>query len=72
MSTHNRLDFQTQGSQPVMPKNLPNHWTPLKIYACPTRFWNIIALAFLFFILAQIENSIAKLVQNTTNLGKPA
>ena len=28
MSTYNRLDLQTLGSQPVMPKNLPDH--------CPT------------------------------------
>ena len=27
MSTCNRLDLQTLGSQPVMPKNLPDHWT---------------------------------------------
>jgi hypothetical protein len=27
MSTCNRLDLQTLGSQPVMPKNLPNHWS---------------------------------------------
>ena len=26
MSTCNRLDLQTLGSQPVMPTNLPNHW----------------------------------------------
>ena len=26
MSTGNRLDLQTLGSQPVMPKNLPDHW----------------------------------------------
>ena len=26
MSTCNRLDLQTLGSQPIMPKNLPNHW----------------------------------------------
>ena len=26
MSTCNRLDLQTIGSQPVMPKNLPDHW----------------------------------------------
>ena len=25
MSTCNRLDLQTLGSQPVMPKNLPDH-----------------------------------------------
>ena len=25
MSTRNRLDLQTLGSQPIMPKNLPNH-----------------------------------------------
>jgi hypothetical protein len=27
MSTCNRLDLQTLGSQPVMPKNLPDHWS---------------------------------------------
>ena len=26
MSTCNRLDLQTLESQPVMPKNLPDHW----------------------------------------------
>ena len=26
MSTCNRLDLQTLESQPIMPKNLPNHW----------------------------------------------
>ena len=26
MSTSIRLDLQTLGSQPVMPKNLPYHW----------------------------------------------
>ena len=26
MSTCNQLDLQTLGSQPVMPKNLPDHW----------------------------------------------
>ena len=26
MSTCNRLDLQTLGSQPIMPKNLPDHW----------------------------------------------
>ena len=26
MSTWNRLDMQTLGSQPVMSKNLPDHW----------------------------------------------
>jgi hypothetical protein len=25
MSTCDRLDLQTPGSQPIMPKNLPNH-----------------------------------------------
>ena len=29
MSTCNRLDLQTLGSQPVMPKNLPDHWRQL-------------------------------------------
>jgi hypothetical protein len=27
MSTCSRLDLQTLGSQPIMPKNLPDHWT---------------------------------------------
>ena len=27
MSTYNQLDLQTLGSQPVMPKNLPDHWS---------------------------------------------
>jgi hypothetical protein len=27
MSTCNRLDLQTLGSQPIMPKNLPDHWS---------------------------------------------
>ena len=26
MSTRNRLDLQTLGSQPIMPENLPDHW----------------------------------------------
>ena len=26
MSTCNRLDLQTLGPQPVMPRNLPRHW----------------------------------------------
>jgi hypothetical protein len=26
MSTCNRLDLQTLGSQPIMPKNLTDHW----------------------------------------------
>jgi hypothetical protein len=31
MSTCNRLDLQTLGSQPVMPKNLPDHWSSQRI-----------------------------------------
>ena len=30
MSTCNLLDLQTLGSQPVTPRNLPDHWTDLK------------------------------------------
>ena len=30
MSTCNQLDLQTLESQPIMPKNLPNHWPVLK------------------------------------------
>ena len=29
MSTCIQLDLQTLGSQPSMPKNLPDHWSPL-------------------------------------------
>jgi hypothetical protein len=29
MSTCNRLDLQRLGSQPIMPKNLPDHWMPI-------------------------------------------
>ena len=29
MSTCNRFDLQTLGSQPVMPKYLPDHWSIL-------------------------------------------
>ena len=29
MTTYNRLDLQTLGSQPIMPKNLPDHCLPL-------------------------------------------
>ena len=33
MSTCNRLDLQALGSQPVMPKNLPNHCTkPINLH----------------------------------------
>ena len=37
MSTCNRLDLQTLGSQPVMPKNLLDHWlgTMIKIQGEP-------------------------------------
>ena len=33
MSTCNQLDLQTLGSQPIMPKNLPDHCTTV---ATPT------------------------------------
>ena len=31
MSTYNRLDLQTLRTQPIMPKNLPDHWKEGKI-----------------------------------------
>ena len=31
MTTCNRLDLQTLGSQPIMPKNLPDHCSYLRI-----------------------------------------
>jgi hypothetical protein len=34
MSTCNRLDLQTLGSQPIMPKNLPDHFPPLSSPPC--------------------------------------
>ena len=34
MSTCNRLDLQTLGSQPIMPKNLPDNWhVHFKVFA---------------------------------------
>ena len=30
MSTYNQLDLQTLGSQPIMLKNLPDHWLSLR------------------------------------------
>ena len=33
MLTYNWLDLQTLGSQPIMPKNLPNHWCKLALNA---------------------------------------
>ena len=30
MSTCNRLDLQTLGSQPILSKNLPNHWVKVQ------------------------------------------
>ena len=33
MSTCNRLDLQTLGSQPIMPKNLPHHWIHRRMYS---------------------------------------
>ena len=43
MSTCNQLDLQTLGSQPVIPKNLPDHWlaNPNKSSRCfPHNFQN--------------------------------
>jgi hypothetical protein len=34
MSTCNRLDLQTLGSQLIMPKNLPNHCNHLVVMVC--------------------------------------
>ena len=39
MSTCNRLDLQTPGSQPIMTKNLLDHWTEL------TKYSRILAMA---------------------------
>ena len=37
MSTCNQLDLQTLGSQPITPKNLPDHW--LGWWPLDTFFW---------------------------------
>ena len=40
MSTYNRLDLRTLGSQPIMPKNLPDHWaTPIAASTSTFLFW---------------------------------
>ena len=36
MLTCNWLDLQTLGSQPIMPKNLPNHW---EVHPNKTESW---------------------------------
>ena len=35
MSTCNRLDLQTLGSQPIMPKNLPDHCSGYQYWCLP-------------------------------------
>ena len=40
MSTCNRLDLETLGSQPVMPKNIPDHRSTLAIIKLFTQ-WEI-------------------------------
>ena len=43
MSTYNRLDLQTLGSQPGMPENLPDHWseTTLNYWMMVARYPNL-------------------------------
>ena len=43
MSTCNRLDLQTLGSQPVMPKNLPDHWLELLLLLLLLRVLSVIS-----------------------------
>ena len=38
MSACNQLDLGTLGSQPVMPKNLPNHWNRQLVTDEPVEF----------------------------------
>ena len=40
MSTCYRLDLQTLGSQPVLPKNLPDHWWRGHSHFFPRSFWS--------------------------------
>ena len=37
MSTCNKLDLQTLGSQPIMPKNLPGHSCKVKYFDAQIR-----------------------------------
>jgi hypothetical protein len=43
-TTCNRLDLQTLGSQPIMPKTLPGHWSrarlPISVYVL-TKFLQV-------------------------------
>ena len=39
MSTCNRLDLQTLGSQPVMPKNIPEHWFQVTYVGSVPNWW---------------------------------
>ena len=44
MSTCNRLDLQTLGSQPVMPQNLPDHWSAPTQSSLYSRFPKLITM----------------------------
>ena len=41
MSTCNRLDLQTLGSPPIMPKNLPDHWYDYRKVLAGSNFLNV-------------------------------
>ena len=59
MSTCNRLDLQTLGSQPIiMPKNLPDHWLSLIVNQSPAATWDWF-FASLLHISACIKSHIA-------------
>ena len=53
MSTYNRLDLQTLGSQPTMPKNLPDHclglgtWNPVRSGKIPTFIFSMAKIAWI-------------------------
>jgi hypothetical protein len=46
MSTCNRLELPTLGSQPIMPKNLPDHWSEQQSFGQGLKF------AYLFLEIA--------------------
>jgi hypothetical protein len=51
MSTCNRLDLQTLGSQPTMSKNLPDHWLHVDIFWCCFHSFEIYSSIYSFQII---------------------
>ena len=71
MSTCNRLDLQTLGSQPIMPKNLPNHWfewAPIRTSRrwCISR-WDWTKCVQTIYIYRERETGLGSAIQHTWN-----